>query len=123
MLTEMFGYSRRTVLIFTTSARGSESGLSSLRDIYFLLIFSTPLIILPYVITMPCRIHTKPKHISLHQLSDAKRTAEEHANTLEEVENARRKLSRDQEDLYAQIEDLKAEITKLEKSKKRLQGM
>ena len=59
----------------------------------------------------------------LPQLADAKRAADEHANTLEEVENARRKLSRDQEDLHSQIDDLKNQIQKLEKSKKRLQGM
>ena len=58
----------------------------------------------------------------LNQLADAKRAADEHANTLEEVENARRKLSRDQEDLNSQIDDLKNQIQKLEKSKKRLQG-
>ena len=57
------------------------------------------------------------------QLADAKRAADEHANTLEEVENARRKLSRDQEDLHSQIDDLKNQIQKLEKSKKRLQGL
>ena len=59
---------------------------------------------------IPPSLHNPPLTITTifsPQLSDAKRSAEEHANTVEEIENARRKLSRDQEDLNAQIEDLR----------------